>query len=325
MPKVSITATVLNEARDIDALIDTLMHQTLVPSEVIVVDGGSADGTWEKLQNAKTKYPSLIAIRDETCNLKRSAGPIARGRNIAISAATSEIIACADAGCTYRSDWLENLVGPILRNESSYALGGSCLDPSELTVWDLACAPFFGIKLSPQRTTKSCTARSMAFCKSLWQQIGGFPETVFLGEDTMFDAAARRLVTPAFSPEAKAFYAPRHSLASALRQLASYAVTDGVLGVRPMRLVRNLSRCVAEIVSVLALKWTALPLAVVLMLELCFAFRLDWTDLRSRPFRVLAARLLFSLSVPWVVTWNQIAGNLHKAYQPNRQNIPQNG
>jgi glycosyltransferase involved in cell wall biosynthesis len=317
---VSVAATVLNEVRDIPGLVSSLIDQTLAPAEVIIVDGGSTDGTWEWLLAAREQYPSLVPIRDESCNLKQSPGPIARGRNVGIAAATSDIIACADAGCTYRHDWLSRLTAPVIAGTAEYAVGGSCIDPASPTVWDIASAPFFGIKLNPNEPTKSCTARSMAFRKDLWQRVGGFPETVFLGEDTLFDAKVRKLVTPAFAERAKAFYRPRHSFRSSLRQLASYAITDGVLGVRPARLARNLARCLVEVLAVIALRWNPIPLLCVLALENYFAFRLDWRSLQRASFRVLAARLIFSLLVPWVVTWNQIKGSITKANQPNRQN-----
>ena len=74
---VSVAATVLNEVEDIPSLVASLIDQTLAPAEVIIVDGGSTDGTWEWLLAAQAQYPSLVAIRDESCNLKRSPGPIA--------------------------------------------------------------------------------------------------------------------------------------------------------------------------------------------------------------------------------------------------------
>jgi len=320
MPAVSVVATVLNEVDDIDRLVSSLTEQTLAPAEVVIVDGGSSDGTWERLQAAKEKYPSLIPIRDESCRLERSPGPIARGRNIAIAAASSDVLACADAGCAYRRDWLENLTASIRSGETEYAVGGSCIDPDSRTLWDVASAPFLGVKLSADAKTKSCTARSMAFRKELWQRVGGFPETLFLGEDTVFDQKARALVAPAFVDRAKAFYRPRHTCVSAVRQLASYSVSDGVSGARPARLLRNLSRCMVEVLAVLLLVRTAIPLLCVLALEVYFAFRLDWRSLRGVSLRTLAARLLFSLIVPWVVTWNHIVGSITKTNRPNRQN-----
>ena len=320
-PAVSVISTVLNEAGDIDRLIASLMSQTLAPAEVVIVDGGSTDGTWERLQAAKARYANLIAIRDESCRLPHSAGPIARGRNVAIAAASSGVVACADAGCTYEGNWLENLTASICSGEAEYAVGGSCIDPEHRTVWDVASAPFLGVKLRADAKTKSCTARSMAFRKELWQRVGGFPENLFFGEDTVFDLKLRALVAPAFVERAKAFYQPRHTFLSALRRLASYSVSDGVAGVRPARLLRNLARCVVEILAVLILPRTAIPLLCVLALEIYFAYRLDWRDLGSAALLAFPARLLFSLLVPWVVAWNHIVGMITKANPPNRQNL----
>src|ERR1017187_3986377 len=268
MASVSVASTVLNERGDIDALVESLMQQTLAPAEVIIVDGGSTDGTWERLEAARSKYATLVPIRDESCSLQRSPGPIARGRNVGIAAATSDVVACADAGCSYHPSWLANLTAPILDGGSSYSVGGSYIDPASATMWDIASAPFFGVKLNPDAATKSCTARSMAF-----------------------------------------------------RKVFSYSLTDGVLGGRSARLWRNIARCVAEILAVLALVYSPIPLLCVLALEVYFAFRLDWTDLRKVPFQTLRGRLIFSLIVPWVVAWYQSVGAITKKNRPNRQNF----
>ena len=324
MQPVSIVATVLNEAQDIGRMVPSLLHQDPPAAEVIIVDGGSSDGTWEWLQAAQSTDSGastrLVAIRDETCSLKHSPGPVSRGRNVAIAAAQSLIIATADAGCAYAPNWLANLTGPLVAGQSRYALGGTCLDPAGHTVWDVASAPFFSIKLAPSEPTKSCTARSMAFTRDLWQQIGGFPEDVLVGEDTLFDLKARRRTQPFFATNAKALYRPQNSFRSAAHQLARYAISDGQAGVRWARMFRNALRCLLEIAVLALLPWTWIPLAADFVLECWFAFKRDWRFLPRFGLNAVLARFAFSIAVPWIVAANQIRGRFSSQRLTNKQN-----
>ena len=317
---VSVIATVLNEVDNIDRLVESLMNQRTSPSEVVIVDGGSTDETWDRLERAKLKYPKLVAIRDESCRLDQSPGPISRGRNVAIAATSSDVIACADAGCSYEPDWLANLTAAIRSGEAQYALGGSCIAPEDSTVWDLAAAPFLGVKLRADAKTKSCTARSMAFQKKLWKRVGGFPEDRFFGEDTMFDMKVRAIAAPAFVERAKALYRPHLSFGSAVGQLASYALSDGISGIRPARFLRNFARCLLGVAAILLLWRTVIPLVAAIALELYFAFHFELGPVRGRTIRVAAARLIYSVCVPWIVALNQLKGAMTKASVPNRQN-----
>ncbi len=321
MPQpVSIVVTVLNEAEDIARGVASLLAQEPPAAEVIVVDGGSTDGTWEWLAAMQSKDPRLVAIRDETCSLKHSPGPVSRGRNVAIAASRTGTIATADAGCRYAPDWLANLTAPLVAGRAEYALGGSCLDPADHTVWDVASAPFFSIKLGAEEPTKSCTARSMAFTKALWERIGGFPESVLVGEDTLFDFAARRLTTPAFIADAKAIYSPRNSFRAATHQMARYAVSDGKARVRWARLFRNAARCGLEVLALGSLWWSVIPLLVVLALESWYAYHRDWKFLVRFGARAVLARFVFSVAVPWVVAANHVYGLFSTRQQTNKQN-----
>lgn len=318
----SIVATVLNEVRDIERLVTSLLAQEPPAREVIVVDGGSTDGTWERLTALQAENPSLVAIRDETCSLKHSPGPVARGRNVAIKAAKSDVIACSDAGCRYAPDWLKNLTAPLVSGKAEYALGGSSLDPVGCTVWDVAAAPFFGLRLAADAPTKSCTARSMAFTRNLWEQIGGFPEHVLLGEDTLFDLEARRRTKPAFIANAKALYGPQFTLRSAMRITGRYAISDGQARVRWPRLFRHTARCAAEIAALACLPWSVVPALAILTLEIWFAFCQDAIHLRHYGAKAIPARLVFSLTVPWVVATNHMRGILIAERLSNPQNQP---
>jgi hypothetical protein len=320
MTAVSVIATVLNERENIARLVESLLQQTPSAAEIVIVDGGSSDGTWEWLEPAATTHLTLRAIRDKSCSLKFTPGPVSRGRNVAIEAARSELIACADAGCTYKPDWLAELIAPLVKDDAEYALGGACLDLTDATVWDLASAPFFGVKMSADEPSKSCTARSMAFTKDLWRRVGRFPESVLLGDDTIFDLEARKVTAPAFPLHAKAHYRPQNSFASACRQMARYATSDGVLGVRRARLIRNATRCVAEVAAVALLPWSWIPLALAVAMMLQFAFEPDWRFLRRQKLSVWAARIVFSAAVPWIVAIYRMRGSLTKKEPGNAQN-----
>lgn len=323
MQPVSVIMTVLNEVEEIGRGVSSLLAQEPSPAEVVVVDGGSADGTWEWLTGMQARDARLVAIRDETCSLKHSDGPISKGRNVAIRAARSAILACADAGCTYAPDWLANLTAPLVAGDAEYALGGTCLDLRDATVWDIASAPFFSVKLSPTEPTKSCTARSMAFTRALWERIGGFPEQVAFGEDTLYDVEARRRTRPAFIANAKAIYRPQNSFRTATRQMARYAASDGMAGVRWSRLMRNGLRCVGQVAALALLPWTVWPFVAIAALESWYAFRRDGRFLLRQGLGAGSARFAFSVAVPWVVAVNQAKGRLRPQRQTNWQNRDQ--
>jgi glycosyltransferase involved in cell wall biosynthesis len=320
MQPVTVIATVLNEAENIIRLVPSLLALDPPAAEVIIVDGGSTDGTWEWMVEFAKDHPAFKPTRDESCNLKNCPGPVSRGRNVAIAAVSSEIIACADAGCTYAPEWLARLTAPIQSGSAIYALGGACLDMSDPTIWDIATAPYFGVKYSPNEPTKSCTARSMAFTKELWKRIGGFPETVLLGDDTVFDLEARRLTAPAFVNNAKAIYRPQNTLDSARIQLSRYATSDGVLDVRRNRLVRNAARCLAHVLAVLLLPWATFPFMLVFLMQCWLAYSPDWSFLKTQGWRAVRLRFSFSVMVPWIITANHLKGLITRREPGNSQN-----
>ena len=99
---VSVVTPALNERSTIEALVDSLLAQSVVPTEIVIADGGSTDGTREVLDQLAETH-SRVRIVD-------GPGGISENRNAAISQAGHEIVACIDAGCTAQPDWLKSAV-----------------------------------------------------------------------------------------------------------------------------------------------------------------------------------------------------------------------
>ena len=87
--RTSLIVTVLDEAGTIDALLESVAAQTCPPDEVVVADGGSADGTLASLRSWSSRLPLRV--------VEAPGANIARGRNLAIQSARGEVIAVTAA------------------------------------------------------------------------------------------------------------------------------------------------------------------------------------------------------------------------------------
>ena len=90
-PAVSVVATVLDERDAVDRLVEGITAQLREQDELVVVDGDSRDGTYERLLE-HARRDSRVRV------LSAPASNIAAGRNVAVRAARHELIACTDAG-----------------------------------------------------------------------------------------------------------------------------------------------------------------------------------------------------------------------------------
>ncbi|BCX05342.1 MAG: glycosyl transferase [Candidatus Roseilinea sp.] len=216
--RVTLVFTVLNEAASLPALLDSIAAQTRRPDEIVVCDGGSRDDTVALLRGERRF--NLRVIEALGAN-------ISRGRNLAIAAASHDIIACTDAGVRLDPHWLEKIVAP-LADARCHAVAGF-FTPDPHTTFEVA----MGATVLPElRDIKAETflpsSRSVAFRKSAWQAAGGYPEWLDYCEDLIFDMKLReRCGDFAFVPEAVVYFRPRGSLRAFFKQYYRYARGDG--------------------------------------------------------------------------------------------------
>ncbi|MBV9358544.1 MAG: glycosyltransferase, partial [Chloroflexi bacterium] len=60
--RVALVVTVLNECDSIDRLLASIAAQTRPPDELIVVDGGSRDGTVARLESWQCRLPLRLLV-----------------------------------------------------------------------------------------------------------------------------------------------------------------------------------------------------------------------------------------------------------------------
>jgi glycosyltransferase involved in cell wall biosynthesis len=215
---VSVIATVLNEANSLPRLLDSLAAQTRLPDEVVICDGGSTDGTLPLLE-AENRLPLRI--------IRRPGTNISQGRNAVIEAATGEVIAVTDAGVRLDPQWLEKIVAPFEDTETQAVAGFFRPDPR--TVFETAMGATVLPELreiNPAHFLPS--SRSVAFRKSAWTAVGGYPEGLDYCEDLLFDFRLHERFGPfVFAPDALVYFQPRSSLRAFFVQYYRYARGDG--------------------------------------------------------------------------------------------------
>lgn len=117
-PVLSILMPVFDERATIaGAIADVLGADLPVPSELIVVDDGSIDGTGEVLASGGWPADRVRVLRHESNGGKGAAVRTALG------AARGEIAAILDADLEYRAADLALLLRPLLDGESNAAFG----------------------------------------------------------------------------------------------------------------------------------------------------------------------------------------------------------
>jgi glycosyltransferase involved in cell wall biosynthesis len=219
---VAVICTVLNESESIRTLLDSIVQQTHLPNEIIFVDGGSTDNTVAVLEQYAADYALPLQV------IVAPGANISRGRNIAIEAATSPIIASTDAGVRLDKHWLGELLKPFQSHSPPTVVSGFFVTNPHSAFEIAMGATVLPLVSDINPTTFLPSSRSIAFHKESWEAAGRYPEWLDYCEDLVFDFRLREetgLFT--FAPQALVYFRPRSTLQAFFKQYYQYARGDG--------------------------------------------------------------------------------------------------
>lgn len=222
--KISLISTVKDCADSVDEFLASLAAQTRHPDEVIIVDGGSTDGTAERFE------------RDDTVTLIREPGAnISRGRNIALGAASHDLIALTDADCVLEPGWLEAIVAPLEAGaDVSMGFYAPIIDGFFQDCMAAVNLPVDAAEVDP--STFMPSGRSVAYRRDAIDMAGGYPEWLAIGEDMWVDHRWRELgLDLRFAPEAVVRWRLRSGMRDTWVQYFRYARGDAQAGMYPER------------------------------------------------------------------------------------------
>ena len=187
---ISLVSTVLNDCDGTRGFFAAMANQKKKPDEIVIVDGGSNDGTWESLlaeqENPTTGVP-LVARQEKGCN-------VARGRGLAIEASMGDTIVSTDIGCEWDPEWFEEQVAPLQAEEIDVVIGSWAVRLEDAKS-DWARVEFarrypFRLEAAPDSLGIN---RAIAYRRHVWQKVGGYPQDLSLAaDDVVFDMIIRQ-------------------------------------------------------------------------------------------------------------------------------------
>jgi glycosyltransferase involved in cell wall biosynthesis len=314
--KVSFITTVFNESATIREFLDSLVSQTTLPDEIIIVDGNSTDDTVDiikkqelRIKSTKLKFKVLIKKGNRSV-----------GRNEAIRNATGEIIVCSDSGNILDKNWIKKITEPFENKKIDVVAGyykgigktvfQKCVIPYALVMPD---------KADPD--TFLPATRSVAFRKSVWQKVGKFDERFSHNEDYAFAKALQKAHAKiVFKKDAVVYWKPRNTFKDAFIMMYRFAYGDAQARIiRPKVILIFIRYLIAIFLIVLFFITKSFLLLTILILLLLLY--LIWAAVKNykyvKEWQAIFILPLLQLVADWAVVKGTVLGLLGRKIRYN--------
>lgn len=274
--RVSFIATVYNEDGSVGDLLKSLLIQSKLPDEIIIVDGGSSDRTVAKIKSEKLKmkdYHGRFKVL-----LKK--GNRAVGRNEAINNATGGIVVCSDAGCALGKDWIKSIIEPFHNFEVDVVAG--YYKGKAKTFFEKCIIPYFLVmedRIDPNNFLPA--TRSIAFKKSIWHKVGGFDERYSYNEDFVFAKKLKEIKAKiVFNKNAIVYWLPKKNLKEAWIAFYRFALGDAEAKIFRPKVVILFLRCILALFVLILFFITKLVFVINILLILVIIY-IFWSIVKN--------------------------------------------
>jgi len=255
---ITVLCPTYNEAEYIEKVLKFFINAKPPDKELLIIDGGSNDGTKEIVNDWTNKYSNIHLLENENKYV-----PFAL--NIGIKSSNGDPIIRLDAHTEYAEDYFEQIIKTF--NETSADIVGGPMNAVGNTNFQIAVAhvtnTVFGVGDSKIHRGKyegeSDHVYLGAWRRKLFNEIGYFDERLKRNQDDEFHYRARSLGKRIhLNPEIKSYYYPRSSLSKLIRQYFQYGLFKPVV----LRKIKSEIKLRHLIPSLFIIYILSLPLAL---------------------------------------------------------------
>ena len=197
---ISVIIPLYNKEREIGDTLRSVLAQTLQPTEIVVVDDGSTDGSADAVRAIASPLVKLVT--------QANAG-VCAARNRAIAESAGDLIALLDADDTWEPGFLEEIAsmaaefpGCGIYSTAFNIVSHDGRFPAPTPTERGVVADFF--RDSAHRYISIPSASAVP--RAVFESVGGFPEGMKIGEDLYMWIKIARRYKVCFSPKPLANY-----------------------------------------------------------------------------------------------------------------------
>jgi glycosyltransferase involved in cell wall biosynthesis len=177
-----VITPVRDEEKHLHSTIQSMIHQTILPQEWVIVNDGSRDGTGKILDDYANRFSWIRAVHRKDRGFRKAGGGVVDAFNDGYHALVSsgwEFIAKFDGDLTFEADYFEKCFEEFDR-DPKLGVGGGVICYVEDGVKRFEKAPAFHVRGATKIYRKVC-----------WEGIGGFLAAP--GWDTLDEVKANSL------------------------------------------------------------------------------------------------------------------------------------